>query len=39
MSDYKTYTRTCMDYGKYMLLKMQANRKACPCANTDKPKG
>lgn len=27
-----------LSYGKYMLLKMQANKRACPCANTDKPK-
>lgn len=25
-----------LSYGKYMLLK---NKQACPCANTDKPKG
>ena len=73
MSDFKTYTRICVDcgkvlcnvgrsaqrcpecgkkhanaraaekaglsYGKYMLQKMQADKKARRCANTDEPKG
>ena len=28
-----------LSYGKYMLQKMQADKKARRCANTDEPKG
>ena len=36
--DIRAADKLGISYGKYMLLKMQANKKACPCANTDKPK-
>jgi len=37
-ADCRAADKLGISYGKYMLQKMQANKKACPCANTDKPK-
>jgi len=38
-ADCRAADKLGISYGKYMLQKTQANKKACPCANTDKPKG
>ena len=38
-TDVRAADKAGLSYGKYMLLKMQTNKRACPCANTDKPKG
>lgn len=38
-ADVRATEKAGLSYGKYMLLKMQADKKARRCANTDEPKG
>ena len=38
-ADVRAAEKAGLSYGKYMLQKMQADKKARRCANTDEPKG